>query len=171
MRRYFLIALFALCYTLAHSQNYKPLEQVDVPDFPSNEIRTQESKRAWGGTYYTASHMLGLRRIEAELGVPPVFDMWLDNKGNLTQECTAKMSIGGEDYFLYVDFISTDGKSISINLKGQHIKHIAVSGLQSITFLKNGDFIHLQEFNPIEQELWRRTAEGLMGAVEKFNIL
>lgn len=171
MKRYFLIAFFALFCLSAEAQNYKPLEAVDVPDYPTNEIRIQENKRPWGGTYYTASHMLHARRIEAELGVPPVFDMWLDNKSNLTGSCTAKMSIGGEDYFLYVDYISTDGKSISINLKGAHIKHIAVSGLQSITYLKNGDFISIHEFNPIEQELWRRTAEGLADAVEKFKIL
>lgn len=160
-----------MCCGIAVAQNYKPLEQVEVTDFPTNEIHIQENKYIGGGTYYTASHRLASRRINAELGVPPVFDIWLENNGKLIKECTAKMSIGGEDYFLYVDFISTDGKSISINLKGQHIKHISVSGLQSITFLKNGDFIHLQEFNLIEQELWRRTAEGLMDAVEKFNIL
>lgn len=171
MKRYFFIILLALFCLSAEAQNYKPLETVDVPDYPTNEIRIQENKRPWGGTYYTASHMLHIRRIEAELGVPPVFDLWTDNKGNLTGSCTAKMSIGGEDYFLYVDFIATENNSICINLKGQHIKHIAVSGLQSITFVKNGDFISIHEFNPIEQELWRRTAEALMGAVEKFNIL
>lgn len=170
MMRYFLIITLALVGWSAMAQNYKPLEPVEVPDFPTNTIRVDENTHPHGGTYYTASHGLYSRGMTAELGVPPLFDIFVEVKDcDIPSNAGVKLYIGSEEYWKSVQFVS-NGK-VYIDLLGAHIKHIATSGLQRIVFHKNGDIIHTQEYNPIEQELWRRNAEELCRTIEKFNIL
>jgi hypothetical protein len=163
-----LILLLALMPAMVGAQDFKPLESVEVPDFPTNEIRITESEYLGGGTYYTASYMLARRGMTASLGVPALFDIYMERL-DIPEQTTAKVSIGGEEYFLSASLINNN--SVYIDIKGLHVKHIAVSGVQSMVFLNNGDIVHTQDFNDIEQELWRRTADELAKTVDKFGIL
>ena len=163
-----LILLLALMPVIVSAQNFKPLESIEVPDFPTNEVRVSENQYMDGSTYYNAFHQLAMRGMTASLGVPAMFDIYME-KINIPERCTAKMAIGGEEYFLPASLINNH--AVYIDLKGLHVKHIAGSGLQSIIFLKNGEIVHTQKFNDIEQELWRRTADELAKTVEKFGIL
>lgn len=163
-----IILLLALIPVMAWAQNFKPLESVEVPDFPTNNIIVDEKEYMDGSTYYSASHMFARRGMTASLGVPAFFDIYME-KLSIPEHTTAKASIGGEEYFLSASIVND--YAIYIGIKGLHIKHIAVSGLQSIVFISNGDIVHTEEFGKVEQELWRRTAEELANTVEKFGIL
>lgn len=164
-----LIIFLALIPVAAFGQDFKPLAPVDVPDFPGNVIQVTEREHLHGGTYYTAFHALGYRSISASLGVPAAFDIICRlPDASIPAHATVKLLIGGEEYTKQADYYE---ESAYISINGIHVKHIAVSGLQGLTFLDNGDIIHKQDFNAIEQELWRRTAEELIKTVEKFGIL
>lgn len=163
-----IILLLALIPVITWAQDFKPLEAVEVPDFPTNKISVDENEYMDGSTYYNASHMLARRGMTASLGVPALFDIYME-KLDIPEHTTAKVSIGGEEYFLSASIVNNH--AIYIRIKGLHIKHIAVSGLQSIVFIHNGDIVHTQDFGKVEQELWRRTAEELAKTVEKFKIL
>ena len=154
----------------ARSQNYKPLDPVELPDNPSTIIRVEENDGILE-TYYTASHMLASRGMHAWLGVPPSFDIYMKPPYGVEfpKTANARMIIGGEEYWKAAELMT--GGHIYIDLLGAHVKHIAVSGIQSIEFISNGDVIAKMEFNLIEQELWRKTAEQLCKTIEKYNIL
>ncbi|MBR6732165.1 MAG: hypothetical protein IKL91_05575 [Bacteroidales bacterium] len=165
-----IILLLASMPVITWAQDFKPLEAVEVPDFPTNNITVDENEYMGGGTYYTAHHLLAQRSMNAYLGVPASFDISYKVKNvTIPERTTAKLLVGGEEYYMRVDFVYNGSVSIPIN--GQHIKHIAVSGLQGIVYIDNGDIIYKQDFNAIEQELWRRTADELIKTVEKFKIL
>ena len=97
--------------------------------------------------------------MTADLDVPANCSMIMPLVSNITEGMLAKLSVGGIDYYLTVDYISDD--RFFIDLMQDHIRHIAVSGLQSITFLDYGSVVNVIEFHISEQELWRRTAEQL----------
>lgn len=163
-----LILLLALMPFVAGAQDFKPLESVKVPDVPTNAIRITEG--SFPSPDYSISHILGARGMNVYLGVPPQYELFLRVDGTAIQKgISARMYIGGEEYWLATSFVS--GNSVYINIQGDHIKHIAVSGIQSIVFANNGDTIYSTSFNPIEQELWRRNAEELINTISKFNIL
>ena len=164
-----IILLLALMPVITWAQDFKPLEAVEVPDFPTNNITVTE-KEGIAGTYYTAYHLMAQRQMNAYLGVPASFDISYKVKNvTIPERTTAKLLVGGEEYYMRVDFVYNGNISIPVN--GQHIKHIAVSGLQGIVYIANGDILYKQDFNAIEQELWRRTADELAKTVEKFKIL
>lgn len=166
-----LILLLALIPIMVAGQNFKPLAPVEVPDFPTNNITVTENEFMGGGTYYTAYHLMAQRQMNAYLGVPAQFDITYKVQGaTFPERTTVKLLIGGDEYIKQVNFVSSNG-NVSIPINGHHVKHIAVSGLQGIIYLDNGDVIYQQEFNAIEQELWRRTADELAKTVEKFKIL
>ena len=162
-----LILLLALMPVMVGAQDFKPLESVEVPDFPTNQIKITEG--SFPSPDYSATYMLRARGMNVYLGVPPHYELFLRIDGiSIPKGINAKLSMGGEEYWLATSFVS--GNSVYIDIQGDHIKHIAVSGLQSIAFTNNGDMIHLQAFNDIEQELWRRTAENLAKTIDKFGI-
>lgn len=164
MRNLLTIAACLLCCISAHAQTYKPLEPVEVPDTYSTIVNVERNEMLSGEKYYSASHLLGIRRMTADLDVPANCDLALDIDADIKVGMTAVLSVGGENYYLSVSFVSArsnEKNSIHIDLLEDHLKHIAVSGLQSITFRNNGDVVHDKQFNAIEQELWRRTAEEL----------
>lgn len=164
MRNLLTIAACLMCWMSAQAQTYKPLEPVEVPDTYSTTIRVSQNELLSGEKYYSASHFLGQRRMTADLDVPADCDLALDIDADMKVGMTAVLSVGGKNYYLSVSYVaesSYGGQNVYVNLHQDHLKHIAVSGLQSITFRKNGDIVHEEQFNAIEQELWRRTAEEL----------
>lgn len=170
MKRIVVILFLAIMPMMAGAQGFKSLESVEVPDFPANNITVTENDGITG-TYYTAYHLMAQRQMNAYLGVPALFDItYRVQEAVIPERTTVKFLIGGDEYIKHVDFVSSNS-NVSIPINGHHIKHIAVSGLQSIIYLNNGDIIYKQDFNAIEQELWRRTAEELAKTVEKFKIL
>ena len=169
MKRIALFALFLLITAGLQGQEYKPLGKVDVPDYPATIIRVSERELIGGGTCYTSSHSLGTRTISAELGVPPLYDIGIKMDTDIPQGATAVVNIGGDRYYMNVSFVND--KHIYIDIVGDHIKHLAVSGMQSIDFLVKGQSVHKIEFGMVEQELWRRAAVALMDTLDKFKIL
>lgn len=151
--------LLALIPLLAAAQEYKPLEAVEVPDTWGNIINVQESEGVFS-KHIRASHRFATRSIGVRLSAPPHYDLSLIIEGSPVQvDDYAKMEIGGSLYYLQVGYVNEG--STYIYMDAEHVKHIAVSGLQSITFLRNGDEVLSIAFNTIEQEMWRRTAEDL----------
>lgn len=175
MKKIAMLAVLLAFSFVMKAQDYKPLEKVEVPDFPANEVRFEQKEHLWGGTYYRAYHMLVSRYITAELGVPPIFELSYHEGYNIKEGMIGVFSIGGVNYNIPVSFVSDEGGinryRLFFEIKADHIKHIAVSGLQKIEYLQGGKNIHNKEFNMIEQELWRRTAEELIKGVDKFKIL
>ncbi|MBO7323461.1 MAG: hypothetical protein J6U51_07760 [Bacteroidales bacterium] len=171
MKRIFILFL-ALMPMMATAQNYKPLIPVDVPNQLGNIIKVQELTRTLSGaTYYFSSHRVGTRGMTAEMGVPFVYDMNTQIKANgIEQGVTAKMFVGGEEYSMTVYWVSDKG-DVYWDIMGTHIKHIAVSGIQKIVFHKYGNVFATQEYDAVEQELWRRTAEELIKAIDKYKVL
>lgn len=170
-----IILLLALMPFIAQAQDYKPLPPVDVPDFPTNNIEISEREFITGGTYYSASHCLATRSINLTLEYPPQIDIAFHLDNAPEQKCLAKLHIGGVNYLMWDISILNDeyngGKRVYIDIQKDHLKHIAVSGFQGVTFMYNGEALHEVKHNDIEQELWRRTAEELIRAVDKFKII
>ena len=164
-----LILLLALIPVMASAQDFKPLPPIELNDSPANIVNVSERQYMSGGTYYLASHHFAQRGMTASLGVPASFDLFLQPETMVREGTTAKLHIGGDIYYKSVDFVSD--KSIYIDIMGLHLQHIAVSGLQAITFLYNGDLIYTLDFGEAEQELWRMTAEALCDEVRRFGIL
>ena len=159
-----LILLLALMPVIATAQQYKPLEPVEVPETYSTKIRVSQNELLSGEKYYSASHFLGQRGMTADFDVPADCDLTLVIEAEIKVGMTAVLSVGGRKYYPSVSYVaetSFEGFNVYINLHQEHLKHIAVSGLQSITFRNNGDLVHEEQFNAIEQELWRRTADEL----------
>ena len=169
MKKVLISAALMLISALSFAQNYKPLKQIEVPENLVNRITIHENKPPVGHTYYTASFLLYTRGISAQLGVPAKFDFFIkDNEIKLPQKTQALVSIGGESYYMYADKIDD---MTFIDIVGDHVKHIAVSGMQYIEFKQNGELLHRLDFTEIEQELWRRAAIELKNTVEIFKIL
>ena len=171
MKRFFIL-LLALLPIMATAQGYIPLESVEVPNQLGNIVKVLELQRTLSGaTYYSSTYRVGTRGMTAELGVPFVYDMHTQVKAdNLEQEITAKMFIGGKEYSMVVYWVSNQG-DVYWDIVGEHIKHIAVSGVQKILFHKYGKILATQEYDAVEQELWRRTAEELIKAIDKYKVL
>lgn len=164
MKRLFTIAACLMCLVSAQAQNYKPLDPVEVPDTYSTRITVEKKEMLSGDKYYMSSHLLGQRRMTADLAVPANCDLSLIVDAEIKEGMTAIISVGGIHYYLSVSFVykaSFGGIDAYAGLHQDHLKHIAVSGLQSITFRDNNGLVHEEQFNAIEQELWRRTAEEL----------
>ena len=160
MKRLLTIAACLTCLVSAQAQSYKPLEKVEVPDEWANKVYISKQESFFSGTYYIASHHIGQRYMTANLKTPAYCTLAvLREDSPVTQSVTACFSVGGTRYYLKVALVSD--KSICFDLQEDHIRHIAVSGIQSITYMNNGEPIHAEEYNLIEQELWRRTAEEL----------
>ena len=147
-----------MCCT-SHAQKYKPLETVEVPSNYYTEIRINQMSYMTGETYYMVSHRLGTRYMTADFAVPANCSMTMQLLPGITQGMDAVLSVGGVNYYLSVTFVIDE--TFYIDLMEDHIRHIAVSGLQSITFLDYGSTVNVIEFHVSEQELWRRTAEEL----------
>lgn len=169
MRRLLTIAALLMCISASaqtyKSPNYKPLEPVDVPVTYSTAIHVKRNTYMSGESYYWACHYLGARSMTVDLAVPANCDISISQKwpSNIAVRNTAKLSIGGSEYFLNVSFIGNENdlgeQSLYIDLQEDHVRHIAVSGLQSISFMDWGEVLYEITYNPVEQELWRRTAE------------
>lgn len=161
MRRLLTIAACLMCLVSAQAQSYKPLEKVEVPDEWANKVYISKQESFFSGTYYIASHHIGQRQMTANLKTPAYCTLALREGEcrSITQGMAACFSVGGTKYYLKVALVSD--KSICFDLQEDHIRHIAVSGIQSITYMNKGETIHAEEYNLIEQELWRRTAEEL----------
>lgn len=163
MKRLLTIAALLVCIS-ANAQKYKPLAPVEVHDTYSTKIYLDRNVAILGDVYYSAYHLIGARRMTVDLCVPANCDLAIAEKwpSNIVVGNTAKISVGGVDYYLEVTYLGNDNhgeKLLYIDLKEDHVRHIAVSGLQSITFLDWGELLYEITFSPIEQELWRRTAE------------
>jgi hypothetical protein len=174
MKKIAMLAVLLAVSFVMKAQGYKPLEKVEIGDYPTTQVRFEEREYLYGGTYYVAYHMLGMRTLKAELGVPPLLELTYTEDYDIKVGMTGVFSIGGEDYYLPVSFVgegTLNKHIIYFDLLKEHIRHISVSGIQKIKYLHNGKNIHNVEFNLIEQELWRRTAEELIKGVAKFNIL
>lgn len=161
------IAVFAflLCLSLGMmAQDYKPLGKVEVPDYPSTEVRFQQRKSILGWITCEASYMLASRTISVQYDSPIIYELAYWAESPVKTGTAAVLSIGGKEYKMPVSFVSNLGEKesrIFFDITPAHIKHLAVSGLQSIEYFDNGKSIYKSEFNMIEQELWRRTAETL----------
>ena len=166
-----LILLLALMPVMVSAQKYKPLDPVEVPDEIWCRLQVDEREFPGGGTYYMSGHSLYTRTITAYMGVPFTYSLALQiRQPEIPIGITAKFFIGGEEYSFPVDFVSDD-KRVYVDIMGAHVKHIAVSGIQKIVFHKYGDIVHTQEFSLVEQEMWRRTSEELMKAIDKYKVL
>jgi hypothetical protein len=178
MKKIAMLAVLLAVSFVMKAQDYKPLEKVEVSDYPTNKVVFEQKEHLWGGTYFQAYHRLATRYITAELGVPPIFELIYTEKEEIKEGMIGVFSVGGVKYHIPVFFVSDMGKygslekyHVTFEIKADHIKHIAVSGLQKIEYLQGGKNVHNAEFNLKEQELWRRTAEELIKGVAKFNIL
>lgn len=159
MKRLFFIMSLALLGVSATAQNYIPLGKVSVPETHTTKVHVNKCSYMNGETYYKASHHMGRKYMTADLQVPANCDMAIPLLPNITQGMTAKLSVGGVDYYLTISFVIDE--SFYIDLLEDHIRHIAVSGLQSITFMNSGTIVQELNFPLHEQEIWRRTAEEL----------
>lgn len=159
MKRALVFAAFILFCTSLSAQPYKPLKPVEIEENYVTKVKVTRCTSLSGEVYYMASHYMVQRYMTADLDVPANCSMIMPLVSNITEGMLAKLSVGGIDYYLTVDYISDD--RFFIDLMQDHIRHIAVSGLQSITFLDYGSVVNVIEFHISEQELWRRTAEQL----------
>lgn len=168
MKRLLTLAALLLCMSATaqtyKSKNYVPLEPVDVPDIYSTTIHVKRNTRLSGDVYYWAAHYLGARSMSVDLSVPANCDIAISEEwpSNIAVRNTAKLSVGGVAYFLEVSYLESDNnkeRMLFIDLLEDHVRHISISGLQSITFLDWGEVLYEVTYNPVEQELWRRTAE------------
>lgn len=169
MKRIILMAIAALFCVAAAAQDYKPLEPVDLGDNILRQTHFSKRELAKGFPTFSVSHLLATRGMNAQ-PADKAFDMWIEKENaEIAEGCFAKLKVGGVTHQLRVDYVAGDGKSMYINLYERHLKHIAVSGIQSISFVSNktGKEIVNQEFNLIEQELWRRTAAELLDNLKK----
>ena len=84
----------------------------------------------------------------------------------------ARFYVGGVQYSFipYISELSNDC-ILNVDISGTHLKHFAVSGIQKIFVHDCGDEIITLEFNEVEQELWRRAAEELIKAIDKYKVL
>lgn len=170
MKKGLISAALMLISAMSFAQNYKPLKQIEVPENLINAITVSEREYITGGTYYTSSFHLHQRGITAELGVPAKFDFFIIERNlKIPEKAKALVCIGDEIYYMNADFVIED--TIYIELAKDHVRHIAVSGMQYIEFKQNGELLHRLDFNEIEQELWRRAAVELKNTVEIFKIL
>lgn len=171
MKRILLIFALLAASLSAMAQNYKPLEPVELSDSFAHQIRVNKNSYMSGDIYYTASHYLTMRSISADIN-PVSFNLHIKEKDiSIPVRTMAVLAIGGESYTKMVDFVSENDNSIYIDIVGEHVKHIAVSGLQSITFKREGEVIATMNFSKVEQELWRRTAEELIKEIKIYHIL
>ena len=169
MKRLLTIAALLVCLSANaqtyKSPSYKPLEPVDVPVTSATAIEIYDFPGYDGTKMYFADHDHSSKSMMVDLSVPANCNLSFWEKGleNIAVGNTAKLSIGGVQYYLKVSFISdekvSDETQYIIDLKEDHVRHIAVSGLQSITFMDWGEVLYEITYNPVEQELWRRTAE------------
>lgn len=157
----------ALICVAAFSQDYKPLEPVEVGDYPTTRVRFDCHQYATGHPYYTASHSIHTRGISADT-INDDYSIFLRVDQDIEQYTIAKINVGGRTYTMRVDFVANE--QIYFNIQKEHIKHIAISGIQSIRYLDKRTYetIYTQEFNLIEQELWRRTADKLKTQLEEW---
>lgn len=151
-------AFFLFCVSLS-AQPYKPLEPVEIEENYVTQVRVKRCTYMSGEVYYKASHYMVQRYMTADLDVPANCSMTIPLPPNITEGILAKLSVGGIDYYLDITYIADE--RLWIDLQEDHIRHIAVSGLQSITFLDYGSVVNVIEYHISEQELWRRTAEQL----------
>lgn len=175
MKKIAMLAVLLAVSFVIKAQDYKPLEKVEIGDYPANKVSFEQKEFLWGGIYFQAEHMFVSRTITVSPDVPPVYELTYKDEYGVKEDMIGVFSIGGEKYYIPVFFVSSEGGidkyRISFDIKADHIKHIAVSGLQKIEYLQNGKNVHNKEFNLKEQELWRRTAEKLIKGVAKYNIL
>lgn len=153
-----IILLLALMPIVASAQDYKKLDSIEVPDYPGNEIYISKSTTL--PAMHTAAYALATKGINATIAPENIeYDFYfriddaIDYKG-----MTARLWIGGETYYKTVFYANEN--SVYIDLTSENIEHIAVSGLQGVDFL-SGAYSSKHQFNDIEQELWRRTAEAI----------
>lgn len=169
MKRIILMAIASLLCVISAAQDYKPLDPVDLGDDPLRQTHFSKSEHSAGFPNFSVTHLLATRGINAQ-AADKTFDMFLERENTEIGIGTfAKLKVGGVTYLLRVDYIGITGKQQYINLFERHIKHIAISGIQSICFVSNktNKEIATQEFNLIEQELWRRTAAELQDKLKK----
>lgn len=158
MRRLLTIAACLMCWISAHAQTYKPLGKVKVPQGEQVQIIKPRTLNA-NQDYYMAAHKDGKNVMTADLSVPAECKIILDYDSRIDSDCnTARLQVGGVNYYVKIVFVFT-GRVIYI--QQDHLKHIAVSGLQSITYMKDGEVRYTEQFDIVGQELWRRTAEEL----------
>ena len=158
---------------MATAQNYKPLEPVDVPDNYATTIRVEEKENILGKTYYSSSFALGSKAITATMGVPFEYSLLVHlDKTKIPENKMARRYVGGVQYSFtpYISEFSNDC-ILNVDISGSHLKHFAISGIQKIFIHDCGDEILTIEFNLVEQELWRRTAEELISAIDKYKVL
>jgi hypothetical protein len=159
---------FLLCFSLYLSaQEFKVLEMVDVPDVPSNKVIVeQKTNILTQKPYYTASHMLNQRGISVDTYPSLCFELFMNTSFDVPKGCYAKLNIGGTEYMTIVFHVNKDAilseTQVYIDIAPEQIKYIATGGIQSIEYRNRVKAIYTEEFNMIEQELWRRTAYELM---------
>lgn len=168
-----LAVLLAVSFVMK-AQDYKPLEKVDVPDFPSNEVIFKETMNIKGIVAYTASHCLTTRSISTEITIGKGsfndLSFVINEAVNIPNESTALLMVGGKSYKNLVYHVSNN-KTPYIELSAEQIKHISISGLQSTEFYYNNKAIYKRDFNKIEQELWRKTAQQIYKALDVWSIV
>ena len=158
MRRLLTIAACLMCWMSAQAQNYKPLEKVKVPADAVQIVkpRTLNPRQ----NYYMAAHNNGENVMTADFSVPAECQIIFGYNSAIDSDCTiACLQVGGVKYYPQVIFTGPVGRVILISQ--DHLKHIAVSGLQSITYMKEGEAMYTDNYDLVGQELWRRTAEEL----------
>lgn len=158
---------------MATAQNYKPLEPVDAPDNYATKIKVEEKENILGKTYYSSSFALGSKAITATMGVPFEYSLIVHfDKIKIPENKRARFYVGGVQYSFtpYISELSNDC-ILNVDISGTHLKHFAVSGIQKIFVHDCGDEIITLEFNEVEQELWRRAAEELIKAIDKYKVL
>lgn len=161
MKRIALFALFLLITAGLQGQEYKPLGKVDIPDHPATMIRL--SKGASGNTF-SVGHCLNTRGISVDIGVPCLVDIFLKPEFPVPAGTITMCRIGGKAYPFSCYYATAD--RIYIEVLPEHIKHISVSGIQGIEYIFKDDSRKNTEFNMIEQELWRRTAEKVYDIIK-----
>ena len=165
-----LILLLALMPIMSWAQKYKPLGPVEVPDNYATNIKIREYEHLFGSTCYEASHSLASRGMNAIMGVPFTYELFIHLGENKIQEnVIAKFYVGGEEYSFKP--IISSYNILYIELQGSHLKHFAVSGIQKVFIHNYGKEVLTLDYNLIEQELWRRTAEELINAIDKYKVL
>lgn len=173
-----IIVIICVLFSINTYAQHTPLKHIEVPDFPTNKVNTEERFNFSETVNTYTAHCLFLnQQVLHEKGIkyPDIgYDLWsiammLDNDEISTIKSMADMSKGIGDLLVGVTPLTVSigeskytikswylsSRQLMMDLNKDIIEHISISGLQSISVRTKSCL----QYNDIQQELWRRCAK------------